>query len=784
MSVAAPGSDRRLFTGGERLRVNVEASPSGGGEKYEPQTPEQARALLLPMVRAVLDLTTSLSSRLRAERIYVEARLLPNYLAASYFPDALLGQIGAVPVGSRADTGIYRTRSRAHESATRRLILAVDDDGLEALEDLVAGRGRSRSERQAFAEIRKLDRISVPDSDEIVLARPDEGAEITWEAVLHPATVVQGEPEPLDPATMDKWFTLVESLGGRSHRDFVRHVGGLTFAPVVLAESAVDQLVRFNPLRALRPMPAIRPRPRFGARSVSRATAPQDVTPRASAPLVAVFDGGLCLPAAGSSFFPDPHVDITPELVGEDDLDHGTGVVGAVKYGLVRPAGQAPRPPCPIETFRVLPAPPIPGDLEGYWVLDQIKDAIIRRGHNLVNLSIGPELAVEDSTEPNRWTSELDQLAWERDVLFVVAAGNDGDQDRATGLHRVQVPADMVNGISVGACDQPPPELPWQRVGYSSMGPGRYGNRVQPAGVQFGGTPSDMFPVLRADGTFLEACGTSFAAPLVTHALAELATRLPLPTPNVLRSFAVHYTERHRTPHKLIDEVGHGRMPLDFQSVLDSGPDEAHVLFVDQIGRGELLGYQVPVPAGTTAKLEVVITLTYISPVEPSQPTEYTRASLELIFRPHHLMHRFSPPRGSGGASSVTLDYTSDDALHLIREGWNMSQEPVSKPLGAPPGSSEARLRDGGKWETVRHHRVSLPVAGTEEPRLELSYLARRSGVLDGSPTEVPFALLVSIKDTSGTATLHDRVVAQFPALTPLPRIAPRLRPRRRLGPG
>jgi hypothetical protein len=146
-------------------------------------------------------------------------------------------------------------------------------------------------------------------------------------------------------------------------------------------------------------------------------------------------------------------------------------------------------------------------------------------------------------------------------------------------------------------------------------------------------------------------------------------------------------------------------------------------------------------------------------------------------------MHRFSPPRVSSGGRPEVLDYTSDDAIQLIRDGWDMSQEPVSKTLGAPSGSSEARLRDAGKWETVRHHRINLPAGATEEPRVEVSYLERRSGVLDGSPTDVPFALLVSIKDTSGTGTLHDRVSAQFPAITPLQRIAPRLRPRLQLGP-
>ena len=105
-----------------------------------------------------------------------------------------------------------------------------------------------------------------------------------------------------------------------------------------------------------------------------------------------------------------------------------------------------------------------------------------------------------------------------------------------------------------------------------------------------------------------------------------------------------------------------------------------------------------------------------------------------------------------------------------------MSQQPVTKTLGAPPGSSEGALRDAGKWETLRHHRLRLTTGETELPRIELSYLSRRSGLLDSSPSTVPFALLVSIADTSGRVDLHDRVAAQFPTLMALPRSQARIR--------
>lgn len=771
---AADGS-RRLLLNGEALRIDVSTPPSGGGKKFEPQTAVDARRLLAPQLSQVIERTTSLTSDLRAPRqVYFEARLLPNYISASDYPYALLASIGAVSVGSKADRTVYRTASKAQEANTRRLVLAIEDTGLSALSGLVAsGGGPSRSGQQAFNEIRKIDQLSVADTENVIRSRPAPNSGlIMWEAVLHPSAIRGGQPVPLDPETMERWFALVERNGGRVYRDYVRQVGGLTFSALSIDNDHADSVARFNPLRALRPMPAIRPRPIFGSRAVvSRVNPPRQQQPMYDAPAIAVFDGGM---TPSTVLFPRNIIDVTTEPPDSRDLDHGTGVTGAVLCSLVKPGDTVAQPLLPVDTFRVLPAPHIPGDLEGYWVLDRIKEIVARGDHKIVNLSLGPELAVEDSAEPNRWTSELDQLAWESDVLFVVAAGNAGEADQSTGLHRVQVPADMANGLAVGACDAVSPDTPWQRAPYSSMGPGRQGNRIVPAGVQFGGTVGLLFPVVRADGSFLEASGTSFSAPLHTHALMDLVTRLPTFNPSILRAFSVHFTERPRNYSSLQEAVGYGRLPLTFVDHLSCGPDIVHVLFDDSIARGELRGYRLPIP-GTGGPISLSVTMAYASPVEPSQPTEYTRASLELAFRPHHRMHRINPPRGVSGSAKV-LNYTSAEAQVLFREGWEMSQEPITKSWGGRSSGAELLLRDSGKWETVRHSRVNLKAGEIEQARIEVSYVARRAGALDDSPPSIPFALLMTIKDPDKAGDLYDSTVAQFAALRPLSRARTQVR--------
>lgn len=766
------GGTRPLLVNGETLKIKVQPSRSGGGEKYNPQTIEEAQKLLKPQIDTTITIAARLDKKLRArEHLYVEAKLLPNYLAASYFPTELLNHIGAVPVGSRADKGQYVTRTKKYEAQTKRLIFTVPDEGLQKLKELVENGANTRSEEQAFSQIRELSEFSFPRRKDVLPPSEanitEEAKEIVWEAVLHPSTLQLGEQLPLDDETLDLWYELIKREGGEVYDKFIRRVGGLTFTPIRINTSKAVNLAQFNPLRLLRPMPTLRPRPKFGTPSSGQLRASSSQQPLRSDFSIAVFDGGVDTGRTTENLFSVPTPNLTTEPPVQEYLDHGTGVTGAVMYGMASPGDQVSPPSLPINSYRVLPPPP--DDLEGYWVLDQIKKSVEEHDHKLVNLSLGPSLAVEDDMEPNRWTSELDQLAWEKDVLFVVAAGNDGDKDRVSGLHRIQVPADMINGLAVGACNIPYPDTPWVRSSYSSMGPGRYGSRIQPLGVQFGGDHDHPFNVIRADGTFYESAGTSFAAPLTTHALANLATHLPRVNSSVLRAFAVHFSERPKSHTKLRDEVGYGRQPTNFDSFLDCSSHEAHVLYVDEIERGKVLGYQLTVANEVNTELEVRITLAYASPVDPTQPTEYSNASLDLILRPHHRIHTFRPPKGTS-EKAQKLDITSEEAGNLLKNGWTASQEPATKQLSPAKrdSSPEAQLRDSGKWETVRHYRISLKPGDVELPRLELSYLARRSGALDNSPTKVPFALLVSIIDKQGKAPIYDDIRSRFSTLRPI----------------
>jgi hypothetical protein len=324
-----------------------------------------------------------------------------------------------------------------------------------------------------------------------------------------------------------------------------------------------------------------------------------------------------------------------------------------------------------------------------------------------------------------------------------------------------------VNGLTVGSCTVPHPEKNWKRAPYSSMGPGRHGARIQPTGVQYGGTEQDGMPLLRGDGSIMHNHGTSFATPLMTHALSRLAAELPGFNANTLRAFAVHFAERHRSYKAKVNEFGFGRFLLDYTPRLNAAADEVHVLFEDAAMRSSLLGYQIPLPDRPTGGLELSITLAYTSTIDSAQSTDYTSSSVDLTLRPHSEIRTYTSPDDE--TLSMTLDRRSDEALQLLVDGWKDSQEAPTMTLTAMADRSEAKLREAGKWETLRHYKIKLAQGKAFNPRLEVGYLARRAGILDGTVPDLPFSLLVSVREP-GTTDFYDGVARAFPSLQALQR--------------
>src|SRR5438045_136885 len=102
---------RPLLGGGERLKERAEI-PRGGGSSPHPYTDAEDRARLSPQGMKLGREVQRLDTHVAASHILVEAQLLPNYLAASHYPDELFTATGTYPVGTKPSKAPYKTAKR------------------------------------------------------------------------------------------------------------------------------------------------------------------------------------------------------------------------------------------------------------------------------------------------------------------------------------------------------------------------------------------------------------------------------------------------------------------------------------------------------------------------------------------------------------------------------------------------------------------------------------------------------------------------------------------------
>jgi len=760
---------RPLLVNGEGLRQTVDPPPRGGGDKFKPFTVEESLNRLAPQVRDLQARLAALPEHLRGDEPVVQARLLPNFLAATSFPAALFAAAGLVPLGTRADRAdrIERSGSVTPDQPTKTVYLAVRDD-LSALQAVIMGRS-GRLSRQALEGVQALDLIQQPepfvltdlgDGDDM---EPDEQGRVLYESVLHGRVGRDGRPAPAGRIALDRWADLVRELGGQAELEWVRPSGAVTFVPVRLTPGRAAQAAEFNQLRAVQPMPRIRALP-DAVNGVLPFDPPLAVSTALVNPLrVAVFDGGV----DGSSPFWSGRVrSVTVGSLAADERfqRHGAAVTSAMLYGhldeedLPEPADML------IDHYAVLPQQAQRPDLHMYWLLDLIDEQVRANDYDVVTVCVAPNRLVSERIV-DRWTSTLDNLSHEKGVLFVIAAGNNGEDPALGGLNRIQVPADATNALAIGAADAPAPKA--GRAVYSAVGPGRPGAQIRPSGVAFGGTLGLPFVAVDNDGTALRYCGTSCAAPLVTHGLADLAARLGRArvSPANLRAFAMHFARPCKRGHGPL-EIGLGHF-LDDWAFLRHGPaNEAHVLYTGTIARGEFIPLSLPVPDGHVGKLELRYTLVTSTATDSADSVDYTKAGLEVCFRPHANRYAFTRDR-----SSVVINTASDaaTATQLLGQGYRIASEPATENI-ATAARTEDELRAEGKWDSVRAGKHTYREAAVKvyRPRLEISHLARLNGVLVNDSPDLDWALLVTLR-ADGGVPIYERVRAQYGVLAALP---------------
>jgi hypothetical protein len=241
-------------------------------------------------------------------------------------------------------------------------------------------------------------------------------------------------------------------------------------------------------------------------------------------------------------------VDCVPTMPASEYIAHATGVCGAVLHGNLAGKGRhdiLPVPCVSIDSYRVLPLQDA-NDFELYEAIDAIEEVVKNSpSTKLYNLSFGSTGAIVDDSI-SRFTYVLDRLTYDVpegavNPLFCIAAGNDGDLDDP--FNRIQSPADMVNGLGIGAyayqSDGTKTKAP-----YSCVGAGREGAKVKPDFLEFGGSVDRPFVLVgTAPNTLATSIGTSFASPMAIGKIGKLMARSESIIPHIGRTLLIHNAE-------------------------------------------------------------------------------------------------------------------------------------------------------------------------------------------------------------------------------------------------
>jgi hypothetical protein len=657
----------------------------------------------------------------------------PSFIARSFFPVAMLRSAGLESVGSRSvklTPDGWTKKGVPRECVTTELFVAGKR---QAFRNLRAWARELESGSTEATDLAHIERFAAFSPDERLVGKAST-REHFFEVGIH---LLPDEERSLVQQGFAKY---AKDVDVKLHSELGFTAGNMWFVPVEGNRDRINRLAEFVFVRVIRPMPKLRGmRPIHRSAGVSISCNLPAEQPLSAEPKVAILDAGL----------PEDHA-ISPWLKSyrlldkhaEDDPDgpeHGLGVTSAFLFGPIRPNDTAARPFAYVDHLRVLDKETGAEEpLELYRTLGFVEEVLLSRQYQFVNLSLGPDLPVED-TDVHAWTSVIDDLLSDGDTLMTVAVGNNGEMDRASGNARVQVPSDCVNAMAVGAANNM--EHDWARASYSAIGPGRSPGVVKPDLMAFGGTATQYFHVL-APGkkpVLAPQLGTSFAAPyLLRSAVGVRAILGPELSPLAIKALLVHSADSSiHDKH----EVGWGKVPEELMKVIACPAGVARVVYQGELKPGKYLRAVLPLPVGgLTGKIKLTATFCYASPTDPQDAAAYTRAGLEIVFRPSDKKIK------AGKANADTKGF------------FDMKKY----------ATEQERRSDLGKWETVLHGAKSMRGSSLDNPVFDIHYNAREAGGRASGADKIRYALILTVEAPKHTDLYNEILRAYAKTLVPI----------------
>jgi hypothetical protein len=316
----------------------------------------------------------------------------PSYIARSLFPSAMLRSAGLESVGSRTvkvTPDGWTKKGQPRECTTTELFVA--------------------GKRQSFRNLKSWANAVVAESDEAL-----DLAHIESFLPFAPAHRIQslGPKKDLffevgihllpdeDAQFVQQTFsTFAKTIDVKVHTDLGFSAGNLWFVPVQGKHDNVQRLATFVFVRVIRPMPklrGLRPALRSGGANVGCILPVEQ--PLSSDPKVAILDGGLPKHHAIKPWLRSYRILDEQAADDPDGLEHGLAVTSAFLFGPIPPDGYAQRPYAYVDHLRVLDKDAGTEDpLELFRTLGFVEEVLLSRQYQFINLSLGPDLPIEDT---------------------------------------------------------------------------------------------------------------------------------------------------------------------------------------------------------------------------------------------------------------------------------------------------------------------------------------------------------------------------------------------------
>lgn len=737
-----------ILGNGEKMIEPVKKS-FGGGETTYPRSYAEAKELLNTQIRGVQKQIEEIPEDKRMEEVVLTVRLNNKFLAKSYIPQSLFRQADFENIGSRR--WVYKEENKADEIKYSKLhFIKVDHDRLSGLAKLLDS-GDSILTESFKNDIRKIEELSLLKTNEVIQGFEPEWTEGSVEFVLHPY-------DEDNDVMLEKFKKNLVELGVREETIKLKvYEGGPNFVSAIVNKNIVNNIADFNPLRTVHPLklkffPQLR-----GSDSNSHSFLPP-LGKTISQIKVGVFDGGINPTHPFLQKFSKENQSIGSIPIA-DGINHGTAVAGVILYGDLNQYEdntQLEDPVIFVESFRVLPLND-PTDFDLYEAIEFIEQVVPSRNDiDVYNLSFGPVGPILDD-EISRFTYSLDALAWNYQKLFVVAVGNDGEQP--SPYNRIQAPADMVNGLGVGAYTYEYGNANKVKASYSCIGGGREGCKVKPDVVAFGGDRRHPMHLLNAadETTRWLSAGTSFSAPLVSSKAAEILGRCNRFTPIVARALIIHAAQN---PNQVDDELGYGIIDQDVDDILKCDSNKVNIIYSNSMNPTGLAKLPIPLPLNASIASDVHLswTIATSSKANALHVEDYTESAIEDTFYPHDKKYKFTK---NGGGKTLNIIDAQEEIQQLLNEGYVQGGLPVSG--STEQYQTELARRGELKWDTVVKKWKRMRVSSLENPFLVLHGMGR-----NGSTDRIDYAVVVTISVPKYQGNLYEEILNEFKVLEPI----------------